>query len=137
VSRSSIPKSLREAIFARDGGRCRYCRLAQFGSGATFHVDHVVPRSKGGATALDNLVLQCPSCSLRKADKMSAIDPESGDRVTLFHPLRDAWADHFEFDVDARCIGRTPVGRATIVALGMNDPIPRVARACQVMLGLL
>jgi len=86
---------------------------------------------------MDNLVLQCPNCSLRKADKTAAIDPDSGERVTLFHPLRDVWEDHFELGADARCVGRTPVGRATVAALGMNEAIPRMARLCQMMLGLL
>ena len=32
---------------ARD--RCEYCQLSQLGREATFHIDHVVPRSAGGS----------------------------------------------------------------------------------------
>jgi hypothetical protein len=137
VSRSSIPRALRELVFARDGGRCQYCRLAQFGHGATFHIDHVQPRSRGGPTSAENLVLQCPNCSLRKADKTAAIDPDSEQLVPLFHPLEQAWTDHFRLQPDGSCLGLTPTGRATVAALQMNAPIPLVARACQLMLGIL
>lgn len=137
MSRSSIPRSLREAVFQRDAGRCQYCRLAQLGHGATFHIDHVVPRSRGGPTTLDNLALQCPNCSLRKADKITAVDPQTGQSVALFHPLAQTWTEHFRLLADATCEGTTPVGRATVEALQMNAMIPRFARACQLALGLL
>ena len=134
---SSIPRTLRAVVAARDGGRCRYCRLRQVGQAATFHVDHVVPRSRGGATSADNLVLQCPSCSARKSNKVDGSDPQTGATVPLFHPLRQAWADHFSTRDDGTCVGLTPTGRATVAALGMNDPLPKTARAFQIMLGLL
>lgn len=36
-----------------------------------FHVDHIVPISKGGDEwDLDNLQLTCPRCNLSKGDKM-------------------------------------------------------------------
>lgn len=137
MSRSSIPRALRDAVVSRDAGRCRYCGFAQLGHGATFHIDHIVPRSKGGATSLDNLALQCPSCSLHKADKVGGTDPISATSVPLFHPLRDTWREHFRLEPDGACVGLSPVGRATVIALGMNERIPRFARACQITLGLL
>ena len=42
MSRSSIPRKMRDAVFERDRGRCQYCRLAQFGHGAMFHIDHIL-----------------------------------------------------------------------------------------------
>lgn len=35
-----------------------------------FHVDHVIPLSKGGDHELHNLVIACPPCNLRKSAKM-------------------------------------------------------------------
>ncbi|MFO0758144.1 MAG: HNH endonuclease [Byssovorax sp.] len=137
MSRSAIPRALRDAVSARDAGRCQYCGLAQLGHGATFHVDHIIPRSRGGSTALDNLALQCPNCSLRKANKTTAVDPQTGHTVALFHPLSQRWKEHFQLLGDAACVGLTPVGRATVDALQMNALIPRFARACQLALGLL
>jgi hypothetical protein len=127
---------LRIAVFERDGGRCRYCRLAQMGQVATFHINHVVPRSRGGQTTLPNLVLQCPWCSLHKSDKVTAADPQTGAEAALFHPLENAWSEHFDVREGATLFGRTPVGRATIGALRMNDPLPRAARSLQLLLGL-
>jgi hypothetical protein len=102
-----------------------------------FHIDHILPRSKGGPTALDNLAFQCPNCSLHKADKTAAIDPDTGQMVALFHPLRQAWNEHFRLHESGECMGLTPVGRATTGALQMNTMIPRFARACQIRLRLL
>jgi len=137
VSRSSIPQSLRDQVAQRDDQRCLYCRLRQFGNVATFHIDHVVPRSKGGPTTLDNLALQCPNCSLHKSNRVDAADPVGGERVALFNPLRDVWRAHFAFAANGSVSGRTPVGRATADALGMNLPNARIARALQIALGLL
>ncbi len=137
MSRSYIPRALREAVLIRDGGRCQYCGLMQVGQGATFHIDHVVPHSKAGPTSLDNLALQCPHCSLRKADKVVALDPETGETVALFHPLQNDWCAHFRLEPGGACTGLTPVGRATVAALGMNATLPRFARVCQIGLGLL
>lgn len=51
-----------EALIERDGSACRYCHQ----SFPYYHIDHVIPRSRGGADVLDNLVLACPPCNLSK-----------------------------------------------------------------------
>jgi hypothetical protein len=137
VSLSAIPRTLRQVVLNRDKGRCQYYGLVQFGQGAVFHVNHVIPRAKGGAPAVENLVLQCPCCSLHKSDKLVAPDPQTHDVVALFHPVQQSWAAHFALESDGTCVGLTPVGRATVSALRMNDPIPRTARALQMKHGLL
>jgi 5-methylcytosine-specific restriction endonuclease McrA len=137
VSLSSIPSSLRREVQVRDRGRCAYCHLQQFGQASAFHVDHILPRSKGGQTIPENLTLQCPNCSLRKSDKTDADDPETKLPSPLFHPLRDQWDEHFAILADGTCQGITAIGRATIVALRMNDPVPRAARLIQLALGIL
>jgi hypothetical protein len=38
---------------------------------------------------------------------------------------------------DGTCIGRTPIGRATVALLQMNNYLPRLARAIQIQLGML
>ncbi len=40
-----VPASPRRRVVSRAGGRCEYCRLAQIGQEATFHVDHITPRA--------------------------------------------------------------------------------------------
>ena len=54
----------RRAVFARDGHRCQYC------GAAAENIDHVVPRSRGGAHAWDNVVACCRSCNSRKEDRL-------------------------------------------------------------------
>jgi hypothetical protein len=137
VSLSSIPRSVRASVYERDGGQCQYCHLKQLGQGATFHINHVVPRSKGGTMDPTNLVLQCPHCSHRKADKTEAADPVSGEATVLFHPLSSRWEEYFSTDATGLCVGRTATGRATVQALQMNDPVPRTARAIQLLLGII
>jgi hypothetical protein len=49
------------------------------------------------------------------------VDPLSGELVPLFHPRRDQWAEHFLFR-GLSIMGITPIGRATVRVLAMNDP---------------
>jgi len=137
VSASAIPRWLRDDVLQRDGGRCQYCRLLQFGQSATFHVDHIIPRAKGGPTVIDNLVLQCPYCSLHKADKTQGADPGTNEWVGLFHPLQAEWTDHFELGPYGQISGITSIGRATVNALDMNAPNPLLARWLQILHRLL
>ena len=113
---------LRRLVVRRARGHCEYCQLAQEGQEATFHVDHVVPRATGGSTIASNLALACVSCSLHKEARRSAPDPATGRTVPLFHPRRQRWSDHFHWE-EVTIVGRTPTGRATVVALRMNRPL--------------
>ena len=51
----------RRAVLARDGFRCQYC-------GSTRHltIDHIIPRSRGGASSWENVVTSCAPCNVRK-----------------------------------------------------------------------
>ncbi|MSO64131.1 MAG: HNH endonuclease [Actinobacteria bacterium] len=60
--RHAVPLS-RRAIFARDGGRCVYC------TAPATSIDHVVPRSRGGAHIWENVVSACHKCNHLKADR--------------------------------------------------------------------
>jgi 5-methylcytosine-specific restriction endonuclease McrA len=56
----------RRAVFARDGGRCAYCR------GPAETIDHVLPRSRGGVHEWDNVVAACAKCNHYKGDRTPA-----------------------------------------------------------------
>ncbi len=56
----------RRGVFIRDGHLCQYCgRSAE-------NVDHVVPRSRGGAHEWENVVAACRRCNSRKKDHTPA-----------------------------------------------------------------
>jgi hypothetical protein len=114
-----IPARLHRMVVQRAHGRCEYCGLSQEGQEAQFHIDHVVPVAHGGETIGENLALACVSCSLRKAARQHALDPQTGAEVALFNPRIDSWAKHFHWD-GVRVLGLTPTGRSTVDALKMN-----------------
>lgn len=131
---SDVAPRLRRLIENRANGRCEYCRLAQEGQEATFHIDHIVPRAAGGPTIAENLALACVSCSLRKGARRSAPDPLTGCKVTLFHPRRQHWTRHFHWR-GVRVVGRTPTGRTTVAALEMNRALILAIRHEEVVRG--
>jgi 5-methylcytosine-specific restriction endonuclease McrA len=55
-----------EAIFALQRGRCAYCRRSVRKG---YHVDHIVPLSKGGTNDRRNLQLACAACNVSKKDR--------------------------------------------------------------------
>jgi len=59
------------------------------------HVDHILPEIEGGPTTIDNLCSICFSCNVSKGAKQTGKDPETTQEVSLFHPLRSRWQEHF------------------------------------------
>jgi 5-methylcytosine-specific restriction endonuclease McrA len=88
-----IPVS-RRGVLRRDGQRCAYC----LGHAST--IDHVIPRSRGGGDAWDNLVACCLKCNNAKGDKT---------------PQEMGWRLH--------TIPKTPFGTAWLVR-GIERPQP-------------
>lgn len=89
--------------------------------GASFHVEHAVPCSEGGSDDPANLCLACPSCNLHKSNRVTVIDPDTGQAVPLFNPRALDWDAHFVWN-GTRVMGITAVGRATVAALDLNAP---------------
>lgn len=58
-----------KAMFNAFDGICIYCGAQEDPNGSTFHVDHVVARSQGGADHINNLVIACPTCNCKKNNK--------------------------------------------------------------------
>src|SRR5438093_390741 len=102
---------LNVAVRHRAGERCEYCHLPAAFFEAPAQIDHIIPKKHGGATASENLALSCFFCNSYKGPNLSGIDPVSGEIIRLFHPRRDAWAEHFLWN-GAALLGRTGVGRA-------------------------
>src|SRR5207249_11931104 len=58
----------------------------------------------------DNLALACDRCNFYKGPNLSAIDPVSGQVVTIFNPRQQEWTEHFRDD-EFCIIALTPVDR--------------------------
>ncbi|HWB06809.1 MAG TPA: HNH endonuclease [Verrucomicrobiales bacterium] len=126
---------LRALIETRANGRCEYCMAPVAICAYTFHIEHCIPRSAGGSSDASNLALACAACNLRKSTHTSALDPETNNKVALFHPVKEKWANHFQLK-GTLIIGRTSTGRATAAFLQLNSPRRRAARAAWLATGL-
>ena len=116
-----ISDRLRSSIRDRAKGLCEYCLCPAGLTSAPFHCEHILPKSVGGETTLDNLAWSCPSCNHQKHTKTRAIDPQTMGEIPLFHPRQQIWDQHFQWSENLLYIvGKTPVGRATIDALKLN-----------------
>jgi 5-methylcytosine-specific restriction endonuclease McrA len=112
---------VRERVVKRARHRCEYCQAPQNICAYTFHLEHILPRSKGGTDKLSNYALACFYCKSSKATHTTGIDPETGQEVPLFHPRKDKWEEHFRWSKGFISIhGLTPRGRATVERLKMN-----------------
>ena len=60
----------RRNIFIRDRNQCQYCGRRPREDDLT--IDHVVPRSRGGATVWENVVLACTTCNARKGSRLGS-----------------------------------------------------------------
>lgn len=61
--RARVPLT-RAGLMYRDRYRCAYC------GGRADTIDHVIPRSRGGAHSWQNCVASCAKCNHRKADRL-------------------------------------------------------------------
>lgn len=58
----------RKGILARDQNTCQYCGKTSTEVGR-LEMEHIIPRSRGGANTWENLVAACHSCNNKKADR--------------------------------------------------------------------
>ncbi len=75
-------KFSRKNVYLRDAGQCQYCLRSIERREATF--DHVLPRSRGGRTTWDNVVVACFACNQKKGSRMPA---EAGMKLRM-HPIQ-------------------------------------------------
>jgi 5-methylcytosine-specific restriction endonuclease McrA len=75
----------RRNVFLRDCMTCQYC--AKKFPRADMTLDHVFPKSRGGETNWENIVLACFKCNNKKRDRTPA---EAGMRL-LNNPKKPHW----------------------------------------------
>lgn len=117
-----IPQSIDRRIREVARNRCGYCLSPQHLVMARLEIEHIIPLARQGSNDESNLWLACPLCNRYKSDKTTAIDPETKTEVLLFNPRTQVWREHFQWADDGiRIVGRTPIGRATVLALHLSD----------------
>jgi hypothetical protein len=118
-----VDEAVVAAVRARAGYRCEYCLIPAARAPGHVQIEHIIPRKLGGSDALANLALACPFCNSHKSVAIAAIDwvTSRTKLVRLFHPRRHRWGYHFALD-GPYIVGRTPIGRVTVLVLNLNDP---------------
>ncbi|MEE3718671.1 HNH endonuclease signature motif containing protein [Tumidithrix elongata RA019] len=112
----------RQRIRNRAKFLCEYCHSSEEASTSRFTFDHLIPQSLGGKDNEDNLALACHRCNGRRYNFTDGIDPETQATVPLFNPRQNKWSEHFIWSINGqKILGVSPIGRATIDRLDMND----------------
>lgn len=78
-------KFSRRNIFERDKVTCQYCGKKYKKNELT--LDHVVPRSMGGRSTWENLVLACVPCNVKKGSRL----PEEAGMPLIRKPRKPRW----------------------------------------------
>lgn len=129
MNASSISPQLRASVAEEAGNRCGYCLTRQEYVPWPLEIEHINPIARGGGNERENLWLACRSCNSYKGAQVEGIDPFSGDRVSLFNPRQQQWREHFAWNERGDLIiGLTPIGRATIFTLQMNNLVAVTVR---------
>ena len=75
----------RQNVFLRDDFTCQYC-LGQLPA-AQLTFDHVLPKSRGGATDWTNIVTSCAPCNRLKGDRT----PQEAGMLLAKTPKKPGW----------------------------------------------
>jgi len=76
-----------------------------------------------------------PGCNLKKSNRVTAIDPETGMDVPLFHPRLDRWEEHLAWQ-GYQLVGLTSIGRTLIAAFDLNHTRRCRIRQAEALFGL-
>lgn len=65
VAGRMIPKSVKDSVWRRDGGKCTTCGSQEF-----LEFDHIIPFSLGGSNTYRNVQLLCQACNRKKSARI-------------------------------------------------------------------
>ena len=84
----------RKNIIKRDHHQCQYCG----GKSSPMTVDHIVPKTMGGADSWENLVCACVSCNNKKGNRT----PEQAGFLLIRTPLKPNHLTFIQYFVGIR-----------------------------------
>lgn len=124
-----ISTAVRKRVREQSKDRCGYCLSEQRYVMGRLEIDHIIPQARGGTDDESNLWLSCRMCNGFKGAQITGHDPISKRQVKLFNPRTQRWSRHFRWSADGtQVIGRTACGRATVIALQMNNYLAVMVR---------
>lgn len=124
-----ISRKVDRRVRVQAQNRCGYCLSSQKYILGKLEVDHIIARASGGTDDEANLWLACRLCNGFKAARTLARDPITGRTAGLFNPRVQKWERHFKWSENGtHIIGRTTCGRATVIALKLNNVISVMVR---------
>jgi hypothetical protein len=133
---TDLPESIRQEVRQRAGDLCEYCLSHQNYVMGRLQIDHLIPIAKGGLDTADNLCLACELCNQYKWTKTEGVDPQSGETEPLYNPRQQRWINHFAWSEDGiEIVGLTACGRATVLALKLNNGLAVTVRRNWVQAG--
>ena len=97
VKRPKTPvKFSRQNIYARDRYKCQYCGDRFVSEDLTY--DHVIPKSRGGKTAWENIVTCCIDCNRLKGGRL----PSEAAMTLIRKPKRPTWVPAIRITIGFR-----------------------------------
>jgi len=133
---SQIPEEVRVRVREQANNQCGYCLSLQKYVLGILEIEHIIPKAAGGTDDEENLWLACRLCNSYKGTQTQAKDPITNRQAKLFNPRQQKWVRHFAWiDNCTRIIGLTASGRATVLALQLNNPYAVTVRQAWVSAG--
>lgn len=129
-------EEVRARIRIQANNQCGYCRSLQKYVLGILEIKHIIPKALGGTDDEENLWLSCRLCNSFKGIQTHGQDPISNRKTKLFNPRQQKWSRHFAWtNNDTYIIGQTACGRATVVALQLNNAYAVTVRQAWVSVG--
>jgi hypothetical protein len=136
MSPADVAPSVRQRVREAASDRCGYCLSAQRYVMGKLEVEHIIPRARGGSDGESTLWLSCSLCNRYKGSQTLGIDPLDGAQVELFNPRTQIWREHFRWSPEGtHILGITPIGRATVEALRLNNELAVEVRRNWILAG--
>lgn len=136
MSSSQISEEVRARVRLQAKNQCGYCRSLQKYVLGVLEIEHIIPKALGGTDDEENLWLSCRLCNSFKGVQTQARDPVTNRKVKLFNPRQQKWSRHFAWTNNGTHImGLTACGRATVLALQLNNTYAVTVRQAWVSVG--